>query len=491
MPILKQAIKGMKADWTRKLTINERLYSIGESLNPPFAMQFIIDGEGLIDQNEFTKAVDKLSTIYPVLLLKRDRKKWSLKGEKPRIYVHENSRPVDLSAGFYKTNLNAEAGQCVEFHLFQTDATSLVIRILHAAMDGIGAMKLIYALFSILKNEFVETLKSHPTENELRAEIGVKPTKNGGGFASKWNGLTPKYEFDSSDFSTELITFSDKITDGIAEIAHWYTTETVAPAQFLIPVNCRRHGVFTESLSNLSLPIYLKTNLGQTPAEIQAELLTKMAANVELGKDPLEKWVRLIPAHVLKKVLRNKIAKSHKSNRYAMSGYISDLGFIDLEALSYGEFKVKDFYSIPVYTATIPICFLIVHHQLGTRICFSAAAKYDRKALKSIIQTALTAVPNAKQEVAEQIDLEINPLEQELSLIWSKYLPQRVTQNDIQSTFSTLGGESLSLLFIVEEVGLTHCSSKQGQFLAEVLKSSSQITIREMALILENLSETL
>lgn len=479
----------MITDWTRALTLNERLYGIGEELNPPFAMQFVLEGNALIEPTAFQLAIDRLSAFYPVLFLQPNHQKWTLNGIKPTVCVHKKACPSNLSDSFFRDKLKAENGQCIEFHLFQTDRTTIVFRILHRIMDGIGALKLIEALFSILKGQTPIGVTIHPSEAHLKNKIEVKPKKNSGGFANKWKGLTPNTGVKINDFNSELIRFTTKVKDGIGKIAAWYMAENQAPAQFLIPVNCRRHGVYTKALSNLSLPIYLKTNPQQSPLEIQAQLLSKMAANQELGDDPLEKWARIIPTALLRKIIQTKANSSFKSNKYAMSAYISDLGFVDLESMSFDGFKALDFYSIPVYTATIPICFLMLHHQQGTRICFSASTKYRIDELRAGLEAILQPVA----KTVDVIETEVNrsPLEVAVSEVWAKFMGIELEPNIFSVSFSDLGGESLSLLFIVEELGGKYCPSHQGQFLTEVLKLASAISIRKMALILHQINPNL
>ena len=469
----------MHANWQRALTLNEKLYGIGEELNPPFAMQFIIKGDNIIDPRLFNLAIDQLVDAYPMLSLKLEHKKWSYKGGKPLVLIHNKQCPEDFSSPLYRKKMNSNNGECFEFHLFQTEVTTIVIRILHSAMDGIGAMKMITTMFAILKGETAEKISIHPTEKELRNQIKVKRATNGGGFTNKWSGLRPTETGILNDFSTRLMRFPSKIDNGIAKLVKWYARETNSTAQFLIPVNCRRHGAYTEVLSNLSLPIYLKTEPNQSINEIQAELLKQLAANKELGVDPLEKIANLLPLFVLKRMFAKKAGRSFKSNKYAMSGYISDLGFIDLDTLSFGGFNALDFYSIPVYTSTIPICFSVVHHKFGTRICYSLSSKYNADNIKSSLESALK--PEKSSESNIDVGILISPLELEIAEIWTKYLQEPVSEKDFIVSFTSLGGESLNLLFIVEEIGGKHCANKQGLFLSEVLKQAGSISIRQMA----------
>lgn len=54
-------------NWSRKLTINERLYRISEKLSPPFTIQYIIEGIGDIDVNFLKEQIENLATVIPAV----------------------------------------------------------------------------------------------------------------------------------------------------------------------------------------------------------------------------------------------------------------------------------------------------------------------------------------------------------------------------------------------------------------------------------------
>ena len=122
-------------NWSRKLTINERLYRISEKLSPPFTIQYIIEGIGDIDVNFLKEQIENLATVIPALKLKQEGRRWTFNGSIPKLIVHNYELPKNWEDNIFKKVLMKD---CCEFHLFKASNTTVMFRVLHSAMDGIG-----------------------------------------------------------------------------------------------------------------------------------------------------------------------------------------------------------------------------------------------------------------------------------------------------------------------------------------------------------------
>jgi Phosphopantetheine attachment site len=466
-------------DWSRKSTLYEKLYTMTEPIAPPFAIQYIIEGEGLLDPNDVQSKLEVLAKHSPALKLKLKGNKWSFDGDTPVLKIHDSDIPSNMDSSVFRTQLNSRKGHCCEFHLFQSSSSTLLVRVLHSAMDGIGVLILIERLFALLRGESISTIQQHTSDYEIRkannSKTKFKVKKN----HYNWIGLgANNQKLLPYGYITEVIDLNAKIHGVVGKIAKWYMNRTSESGLFLIPVNARRHDLKNESVSNLSLPLYLRTKQEESPENIQANMLTELSENHELGKDNLEIIGRYTPKSILSVIFKRLIKTAQATNKYPISGYISDIGRIELPKLSTAKFKAQNVFSLPVFTPLSALCLTICTHENGTRIAFSVHENINITQIKeelieeltdSDINTPITTDKELSSELIES-----------LIKIWSLILKLPTGNIDCNQSFDDLGGESIDLVLVITEVSDEHLQDRKSEFMSDCLKLAGRISINTM-----------
>jgi len=174
----------------RKMTLNERLYSIGDRISGSFTLQFLIKGIGELDIVEVKENLILLSGKLPVLTLKLKGRTWSFDGNLPRIFVHDSDPPEDWNDAIFRRKLHAETGNCSELHLFQGENSSLLFRVLHSAMDAKGAQLVLRSLFALMRGESINPDPAFSSDIEIRKLLQPKRITRKEGNELKWPGFS-------------------------------------------------------------------------------------------------------------------------------------------------------------------------------------------------------------------------------------------------------------------------------------------------------------
>ncbi len=473
-------------NWSRRLTLNERLYRINESLCPPGIIHYVVHGRGKIEPNELQEAIDMLISKTPALKLKLQGNMWTFNGPGPKLIIHDHAFPEDWNDSVFTSTLNPNNDGCCEIHLFQADRNSILFRVLHSAMDGVGGLTVLECLFALLNGLPCDVISHHPKDNEVRKSISDEVPNKRENYRFNCHGLNQRQSTKySNQCQTAVINLDSRIDGVIGLVGHWHMVQTQQPARFLIPVNLRRHKSVETSVANLSLPIYLNMDLHQTSDEIQTNLLTQLAANNELAKDPLEWFGTSAPDWLLKRVLRKRSVKAQATNRYPMSGFLSDLGKINLQRFTTSSFEADDVFALPTYTSLTPFCLIACHHDNGARIAIRVPQHYDIKVIKDSLTEFLTSQITTK--IPEDSSLKPNHANHKPLLeIWSKNLNISESNIGLTDTFSDLGGASIDLLILLSEVEETLIDNEDSPFMSEALKLAGKISIVTMADLLNS-----
>lgn len=435
-----------QATYLRKVTLNERFYTIGEQLHPPFVMQFVVKGNGVLNGQRMSKAIAVLTQLVPALQMKSNGRRWE-NGSTPVLHQHKTAVPDDLNHEIYQRKLNSSEGPCLEFHLFGGEQPALLMRVLHSLMDGTAAVHTLELLFALLRGETIAACTDFPSDEEFKQARSGEHPDNAPDYRLEWQGFSTAMRV--YETSSALVATPARVDTLSALAASWYAQYNNCAGRFLIPVNMRRHEQGNHSICNLSAPVFLDVKPADGTEATRTQLLGKINRKEELNVDAMEKYARVLPNFLLRKALKQYTQKAITTGRYPLSGFISDLGTIDLDALSCNSFQASDFFSIPVYTPLVPFCFICCSHKNGTRAVFTVAKGVDAPAIqKSLLQMIeAQASVNVAPVANDRYD---RKMVEELKVLWADTLgiPQQTVQDD--SSFRDLGGESLSLLLVVD-----------------------------------------
>ncbi|MEM6801139.1 MAG: phosphopantetheine-binding protein [Bacteroidota bacterium] len=471
----------MKKRYIRRLSLNERLYLIGQEISPSYTLQFLLEGIGEIDERTLQASLEKLVAKVPILRLKVSGSKWTYEGKMPKLYVHERDISSDVNHEIFKRELDARAGVIAEFHLFRGKRMVLLFRILHIAVDAKGAQLILRNLFSLLRGEEIDAIHSFPSDEELRKLLLREKPKQRAPYTLKW----PSFTLDSPGnyaFQTAVLEVNQRIEAPLAKVARYLANHFQEPCRFLIPVDLRRHGRVPDVAANLSLPIYVEVSPNSSWKDIQADILYALKEEEELAEEASEKWVKKIPNRILKSFIKGVLSLSKRNSLYPMSGILSDNGYIDLSDFSTAVFKAEKIISLPVFVPLAPFCLNVLQEKERTILAFSVPKSVNLDDLKSGILDCLQEMGEVELEVPISVNQADSPILVEL---WAEILecPQDLIES--HSKFHELGGDSLKLLSMLTEVAAEFELERESEFVHKLLNTAGDISIAQLSQYIE------
>lgn len=463
----------MSKNSKRKMTINERLYSIGDSISGSFTLQFLIEGTGELDIVSLKQNLILLSEKLPVLTLKLKGRTWSFEGKPPRIFVHDSDPPKDWNDALFRRKLDAESGNCSEIHVFQGESRSLLFRVLHSAMDAKGAQLVLRSLFALMRGESINPDSRFSSDSQTRKFLEDKKTIRKDGYELKWPGFSTQSE---NKYQTVCLYLDYKLEAPLAKIACWHAQQFQQTCRMMIPVDLRRHEQVSDTASNLSLPIYLKVEPEQNWQEVQAALLSALSKNEELIRDQFEFLGTLLPTSLFRKVIKSLIRTTQHKGLFPISGILSNNGFIDLPSFSTSGFIATQVISLPVFVPLIPFCVNVVQHADKTQLAMNIPFGMDLEELKKSLETFLLPEINMESSIKKGLPMEEADFEA-VKMIWAEVLECSLADIDAEVKFHDLGGDSLKLLAMLSDLAGDFNLMPESAFINAALNTGGDLNI--------------
>lgn len=375
----------------RSLTVNEKIYFCAEEICPPFAMNFIIQGQGNYDESTIKNTLAVLMENLPVLRLKKNRNHWETGAIAPKLYYYEKEFDAGWNDQIYKNPLFSADGCCFELHLFNESNSTFVFKIPHSRTDGIGALHIIKRFFKLLEGQEISKVESYPTEKETIQKLRKKIKKKLLKFDNKWNTLTAKGEkIDLLKFHNEVIELSYIPENIIGKVIAVYNELLNNDSLFLIPVNLKRHGVNVHSVSNQTSPIFLTSSVNRSAEEIQQDLVRKLDEKEELFYSISDPFIQQVPQKLLSIYFKKRMKKSSASGRFPLSGFVSDLGNVSLRELSTTHFSASKITALPVYFPLVPFSVQIIKYNSRATISFTMPSGGDAMTIRKKLVDCFT-----------------------------------------------------------------------------------------------------
>ncbi|WP_433678464.1 peptide synthetase [Nocardia sp. CA-119907] len=357
----------------RPISPTERLYFATRELNPPFLMQLAITGTGPIRAAELQRAVNIASAADPGSRLVRDGKYWIDSGAPAAVRIVPGGTlnyPALENDPILNSPIGPSPDRTCEVLLLTGDPVTIVFRVFHGAMDGMGVRMWVMDVFRALRGEEPLGAPDPTTDADLVARLGapgratlvlpVFPSPAGCGrqdpAASPWL------------LRNRSIPVTGKGT--VARVAAILATAAGAKSRFLIPVDMRRHAPGIRSTANLALPLFLDVEPGADWRVINAEKRIGLQENRELNQldnGGLSHW----PPFVVRAVLRTANWVGSRLNRNIVSATLSHTGRFELDELSGPGFTATAARVLPQHTGIMPMLFGIVEYGGTTDITVS------------------------------------------------------------------------------------------------------------------------
>ncbi|MBN1469272.1 MAG: non-ribosomal peptide synthetase [Fusobacteriaceae bacterium] len=333
----------------RKIYDSEKLYIKLEEAFTPFNIQYILEGEGNINLEEFQIAVKKACDFLPIFKSTRKGNLW-VEGEKyPNILLLAGEKLEGNK--LLKEKLPQD--QLTRIIIFQEEKMKIVFQVFHGLADAKGVFLWVENIFKSLKNEKLIEDREDRSDVELLKEKSYKP---------KDKDLKLDIDFKHWKNKDFYIETRDKITIYghhkmiVPKIAKIISDNSIGnKRRFMIPVDARRH-IGNNISSNLTFPVFLEFEKDESIQNINKQLLYKLSENKELNISKIDLGLLTkLPSVMFKGFLKVVDKYSKFKNKVMINGIISHLGKVNLENFSNDTFKAIKLSPIPMHQPLAPI----------------------------------------------------------------------------------------------------------------------------------------
>lgn len=382
--------------FSRKLSASENAYIHLQSLYTCFAIQYVIAGQGAVDKDAFETAVARASDACPGSRVRLKNRRWVDTGQTPPVtYLNDwNFDGFQFSkSDLFQKKIDPYKDPVAEIYIAENHKIRFLFRIFHGAMDGKGAMIWIENIFKALNNEPLVQATSPETDIDLVKKLPHK--KNKPALTRNKVLLSNGSNNETDRLYSKRMTLPDHYPGVVAKLAKIVTDNlSENGSRILIPVDLRRHGSGMDCTSNLTLPIFLETQKGQSWKEINGSLIYQLKNNAELNVNNTDFGIlSKLPVVVQKKIITTLVSHQRRSHRYVFGGNISHVGRFHLSKFSTATFKAATIYSIPIHIPFFPLSIVLVETKGKTEIVISTyhelISENDMEALMGTIAEGL------------------------------------------------------------------------------------------------------
>jgi hypothetical protein len=381
---------------TRPLSGLERAWLTADRMAPPFALTLVIEGEGDTDEARWRAALAQASAANPGCRLR-------LTGALGWTRWREVEAPPPLTrlvcdwdgrgpagAPFLAAPLGSRRGAPVEVLLLPGQTPRVVLRVLHALMDGRGVLAFAEDLVRCVNGQPpIGSVAGPQTDEDLARAAGGAPAPAP---ARAWGSPTGASSGASGGtWARVRVEGRQRQLMPRALAALWTASRawTDAPLRVEVPVDLRRYAPGLRSTANLSGILALALEGPEAP-EVDA-LAAALAAAVDAGEAcgaPLRAaGVRWLPLGLLTRGGLRGAREGLSTGRYEVSATVSTLGRQALSGWGEARFRARRAFVIPPASPGLPLLAVLSGDEEGLEICGAApAALGDGGRLKGLLE---------------------------------------------------------------------------------------------------------
>ena len=336
--------------------------SVGASpktLEGPRKVIFVLAGatDGSLKPEDWQRAIDQITAVNPGLRLRWSGSlgfsRWTSDGLPPRLrIIDECTWDLSSSAGaefITETPLSLREGPTVEFIIANQGhgRVLVILRTLHAIVDGMGSFHVLYELFRALRGE--PLLGGNATFSDVDLMLAVQAPKSESMHRPTcWLTGEPEGDTQGDDWwriklgpvRKQLLAH---LAVTLAEFAH---QRSELPVMVAIPVDLRRHAPGLISTTNFSSMVLVRLEKGDGIGIFKERLQTLLDAKRDAAFAPILNLTRWLPLRWFDQLL-GRTEKNYLTRKPLETFLISNLGRLDVEGMSAPGFTVDDMVALP------------------------------------------------------------------------------------------------------------------------------------------------
>lgn len=354
----------MSSTFQRNVSPVERLFTIFSETDPPFCNQLILEGTGVIDKPLWEKAIAEACEANPSSrVVYQGRSVWAKWVDTgvpaPLRFVDGSNWSGFNSDGalFFNDPLPFKTSHSAEVVVVNgcDSPQRVILRTLHATMDGGGTWNWAHDIFRALRKEPLEGWLDPINDQEFLKSLKLQPAKP----EKKIKCLTATGQPDKTQetgFIWNRVRLEGKFSKLLSQLTIAVAKEArkqgPGNVRIGVPLELRRRIPDTRSSSNLTRRIYLDVEPDDTIESITKQLIAKLE---NLNDDPKgSNTFGYIPSFWLKSLYLSSLKRGRETGNYKDSGTISNGGLLPLDELHGGGFVTESFFWIPTVIETKP-----------------------------------------------------------------------------------------------------------------------------------------
>jgi hypothetical protein len=358
--------------------------SVGQSrhtLETAREITFIVEGQGEVPPAAWRAALQQVCQANPGCRLqlagRRRHSRWHSDGPLPELRFVDGSHwdgRSEAGADFIRQQpLALDGAPGLELIVAGGTPVRVIVRVLHAMMDGIGVMHFLQELFRALRGEpllgsnaafsDVDLMRSIPGGRRTGGKAApacLVGSARGSATGDSWRRLSLRGP------QPELLA---RTALAVAEFARRHDTQ---PVRLAVPVNLRRHCPGLHSTLNFSSMLHVDVGAGDDTAAFRAQLARLLEDRVETDCPALVDVIRWLPLPWLDRLL-SRTPANYRRRRLLETAVLSNLGRYPAAALSGGGFTASRLFGIPLGDNACSFLFSVDDH---TDISFGMANVY-------------------------------------------------------------------------------------------------------------------
>lgn len=358
----------------RPITTTERMYFPMRELAPPFLMQLVIPGDGEIDPERLRRAVATAAAVTPGARLVRRGADWIDSGTAPAVRValgHTPQGPALELDPVLTSPIGPTPDTTVEVLLLTGDPVTLVFRVFHGVMDGMGMVLWATNVLRALRGEDPVPQPDPIADQELVARIGAP---------GRPAAMVPRYRSavgrgrQRRGEARHLMRHRRIAAAGpgaLARVCALLAAETPGTSRIMMPVDLRRHDPALRSTANLALPLFLDLAPGTDWTAVKERIKTGLRERRELNQLANTK-ITLVPDPVNRGVLHTTNWLGARFGRNLASATVSHMGRFTADELAVPGFRPTGLYVLPQHSVAMPLLFGLTEFDGRTHLTVSA-----------------------------------------------------------------------------------------------------------------------
>ncbi|WP_458687129.1 isoprenoid biosynthesis enzyme family protein [Nocardia tengchongensis] len=340
----------------RPISPTELIYFPMRDLAPPFLMQLVVEGTGSIDPEDLRRAVATAADANPGARLVRDGKQWVDSGVAPgvRVVDHALQYPALEADPVLTSPIGPTPDATVEVLLLTAAPTTLVFRVFHGVMDGMGMVMWATDVLRVLRGEDPVGAPDPIADAELVRRIGApgRPTL----MLPRFRSATGHGRQDPGEHRHLLRTRTIHATGpgALMRVAAMLADEGGPVSRIMIPVDIRRHDPALRSTANLALPLFLDVRPGMDWKQLNEIKRAGLQENRELNQMD-NGGLKYLPPAAGRGLLRTLNLLGARTGRNLASATVSHMGRYDLDALAVPGFTPTAIKVMPQHSVAMPL----------------------------------------------------------------------------------------------------------------------------------------